>query len=286
MENEEELNVEMEKMREEDSQFNPDEVAEEAVETPKVEATEEAQETSEEVKEEVKEDEKEKHWAINAMHEERERRKEVQAQMNKMEDRFQKIQESMIPKEPEEPKANFEDNPAEYLKTELDEIKGFKAQAEQQAQVTQAQQQFYGDFTKVEQEFSGKNPDYFDAVKHLYDSRMSEFKTMGYDDNQSYQLAQRDAWDIVQDANNRGKNGAELIYNLAKTRGYEKGKQTTEKSEIETLKEVKEVAKNTGLGASGDTPKGQVSLSDLAGMNDDEFDKLTSGDSWRNMMGG
>ena len=282
MENEEELNVEMEKMREEDSQFNPDEVAEEAVETPKVEATEEAQETSEE----VKEDEKEKHWAINAMHEERERRKEVQAQMNKMEDRFQKIQESMIPKEPEEPKPDFEDNPAEYLKTELDEIKGFKAQAEQQAQATQAQQQFYGDFTKVEQEFSGKNPDYFDAVKHLYDSRMSEFKTMGYDDNQSYQLAQRDAWDIVQDANNRGKNGAELIYNLAKTRGYEKGKQTTEKSEIETLKEVKEVAKNTGLGASGDTPKGQVSLSDLAGMNDDEFDKLTSGDSWRNMMGG
>ena len=109
---------------------------------------------------------------------------------------------------------------------------------------------------------------------------------MGYDDNQSYQLAQRDAWDIVQDANNRGKNGAELIYNLAKTRGYEKGKQTTEKSEIETLKEVKEVAKNTGLGASGDTPKGQVSLSDLAGMNDAEFDKLTSGDNWRNMMGG
>ena len=31
------------------------------------------------------------------MHEERERRKEVQAQMNKMEDRFQKIQESMTP---------------------------------------------------------------------------------------------------------------------------------------------------------------------------------------------
>jgi hypothetical protein len=206
--------------------------------------------------------------------------------MNKMEDRFQKIQESMIPKEPEEPKPDFEDNPAEYLKTELDEIKGFKTQQEQQAQTTQAQQQFYGDFTKVEQEFSGKNPDYFDAVKHLYESRMSEFKTMGYDNDQSYQLAQRDAWDIVQDANSRGKNGAELIYNLAKTRGYEKGKQTTEKSEIETLKEVKEVAKNTGLGASGDTPKGQVSLSDLASMNDDEFDKLTSGDSWRNMMGG
>ena len=45
MENEEELNAEMEKMREEDSQFNPEEVVEE-VETPKVEATEEAQETS------------------------------------------------------------------------------------------------------------------------------------------------------------------------------------------------------------------------------------------------
>ena len=286
MENEEALNAEMDKMREEDAQFNPNEVAEEAVETPEVEATEEAQETSEEVKEEVKEDEKEKHWAINAMHEERERRKEVQAQMNKMEDRFQKLQESMMPKEPEEPKPDFEDNPAEYLKTELDEIKGFKAQAEQQAQITQAQQQFYGDFSKVEQEFSEKTPDYFDAVKHLYDSRMSEYKTMGYDDNQSYQLAQRDAWNIAQDAINRGKNGAEVFYNLAKTRGYEKGKQTTEKSEIETLKEVKEVAKNTGLGASGDTPKGQVSLSDLASMNDDEFDKLTSGDNWRNMMGG
>ena len=94
MENEEALNAEMDKMREEDAQFNPNEVAEEAVETPEVEATEateeaQVQETSEEVKEEVKEDEKEKHWAINAMHEERERRKEVQAQMNKMEDRFQ-----------------------------------------------------------------------------------------------------------------------------------------------------------------------------------------------------
>ncbi len=92
--------------------------------------------------------------------------------------------------------------------------------------------------------------------------------------------------DYAQDAINRGKNGAEVFYNLAKTRGYEKGKETTEKSEIETLKEVKEVAKNTGLGTSGDTPKGQVSLSDLAGMNDAEFDKLTSGDNWRNMMGG
>ena len=109
---------------------------------------------------------------------------------------------------------------------------------------------------------------------------------MGYEDNQSYQLAQRDAWNIAQDESSRGKNGAEGFYNLAKTRGYEQCRETNEKSEIETLKEVKEVAKNTGLGASGDTPKGQVSLSDLAGMNDDEFDKLTSGDNWRNMMGG
>ena len=55
MENEEALNAEMDKMREEDAQFNPDEVAEEVVETPEVEATEateeaQVQETSEEVK--------------------------------------------------------------------------------------------------------------------------------------------------------------------------------------------------------------------------------------------
>ena len=54
MENEEALNAEMDKMREEDAQFNPNEVAEEAVETPEVEATEateeaQVQETSEEV---------------------------------------------------------------------------------------------------------------------------------------------------------------------------------------------------------------------------------------------
>lgn len=285
-EDEEELNKEMEEMQKAEKADLDEPHEEVKIEEPEKEKVEQLKEElpKEEVKEEVKE-EKEKHWAINAMHEERLKRKDLQDQIGKMEERFQQFMEKQTPK------VDYEENPAEYLKSEVESLKKqlnqsglTPEQIRERESVQKRQQEFYNDFTQSESMYQKERPDYQDAVKYLYDQRMAEYKTMGYNDQLAFQLTQKDAWQIAQDAMERGQNGPEIFYNLAKGRGYAVKK--AEPSEVEKLKEVAEkIETSQGLGSSGDSP-GELSLADLASLDDDEFDKFTSGDSWRKAMGG
>lgn len=287
LENEEQLNEDMKKMQEADKPV-PEEKPEQQVEI----VTEEQKKDE---PEQTQEEKREKHWAIDAMHEERSRRKEEAAQRRELELKVAKMEErftQVMEQRPKQPEVRYDENPAEYLRTrqeetdkQLAELTKDREALQQNQEVQQQQQAFQREFETTEDEFRRENKDYDDAVKFLYDKRIKDYQAMGYSQNDALQLTTGDAWRIAYDAVQRGRNGAETFYQLAKNNGYQLNAKE-ETSELQQLAEVKDKAeKSQSLGAGGNTPQ-RITLSELATLDDQEFDRLTSGDNWRKMAGG
>lgn len=242
------------------------------------------------VAEQKKEVEPEKDWRHQAFHEERERRKEVSAELKAVRDQMQKQEERFqaIVRKQSEPKVpTYDENPGEYLRHQqeqlgksVDELRAEKERTEVYTRQQIAQQQFVNEFESVEQEYSGKVNDYYEAVDHLRNYRIKEYTDAGYAPQQATWLAQRDAFEIVHNAKQSGRNAAEIFYNLSKSKGYKGGKPVGEIDKLKELAENKSKATALGTSGAGDT---SYTLADLASMPDEEFDKITSGDNWRKL---
>ena len=75
-----------------------------------------------------------------------------------------------------------------------------------------------------ERNFRARQPDYDDAAKFLIDHRDNELATTGYGDaKQRQQILQREAWEVAARAEQTGKSPAELVYELARQRGFSGG---------------------------------------------------------------
>lgn len=235
--------------------------------------------------------EQEKDWRHQAFHEEREKRKEIQAELAKVREQSQKMEErlqTLIKKKDEPPVPTYEENPGEFLKHETHQIKTAVEEISRERQATmeqfyvqQEQNRFIQDFESVETEYAAKASDYYEAVEFLKKDRVAEYISAGYNPQNASYLAQRDAFEIANNARQSGKNGAEIFHNLAKKRGFKA--KLSDKSEIEQLKELAESKEtSTTLGTLGSGSR-DVSLADLAAMSDEDFDKATSGDLWRKL---
>ena len=298
LENEEELNKEMKAMQEAE--------VEEAPENPEIEVngdeitiTEQKADDDQEQQEEKPQD---KHWAIQAMHEERERRKEMAAQIQeernlraKMEERFEKFMASQEKQQEEEQRVDFDENPAEHLRQELqrankviEELQQGSTQSKEQQQAAIQRQQFQSHFEQLESEFREKTTDYDAAVEFMRNKRQNEYIAMGLSQSEAVQATMNDAWNIAANAASRGKNGAQVFYDLAKANGYQKSADPKDGGNTSELEKLNEIArgqeKAQSLGSQGDTPQ-KISLADLANLPDDEFDKFTSGDNWEKLAG-
>lgn len=231
-------------------------------------------EPKEEIKEEIKVEVKEekKYVPYDALHEERMKRKELKAQLDKQEQRFQELVQKITPKEAPPEFANDTERLAyqqQQLEKKLeaqDRFVGEQKKAQEQYQQTQSLVNMYA--AKAE-EYSKTQPDFNDAYKFLLEGRKNEYLAVGYTPEQVLQFIQADELAIVQKAFQDEADPAERIYKIAKARGYVPKKPEAKLESIEKgMKQSKTLS-----GVPGSSPKG-LTLEAIADMSDEEFSKL------------
>lgn len=272
-----------------------------------VEATEEA--PKDEVKEEVPvvpEKPPKGFVPQQALHEERERRKEYQRQVAQvqqeaaqrqalLESRFQQIQEAIAAQSA--PKApDYDSDPLGNVKHTLDstqaELKKLREHQEQEykRQYEDYQRQQYAAkvaqaVTQAESEYVQENPDYLDAVKHLKTIRAQQLEALGMDPNSIMSYVQNEAFQVAEAALQRGQSPAEVAFKMAVASGWKKQEVKPDaETKIETLQKGSKAAQSLG---SGGVPKGNLSIQALAEMNDSEFKEAIKSGAWEKLgLGG
>lgn len=123
------------------------------------------------------------------------------------------------------------------VQTQTQELAQRQQQFEEQRRQQQEEALVNHHVSLSEQEFSKSTPDYFDAVRHLVDSRMNEMSIMYPDDDPQvleyvisqgfahpsqwrHAMVMREAHSIGQQALRARQNPAQIYYNLAKHRGW------------------------------------------------------------------
>lgn len=234
---------------------------------------------------------------LPALHEERAKRRELQAQLQaerearaqleaRVEQRIAQLQAAMAPKQ-EVP--TIETDPVGHLKHSLDQVRNVALQTNQQVQTWQqrqhAEQQLQAAAARVqaiENQFVAIKPDYHDALGYYRDQRTRELVAMGADEDTAQQQVGRELMEgAIYHAMN-GRNAAEIAYRLAEARGYKPRAPVTDATKIELQQKGQAAAKTLG---SGSPAKG-LDTKALLEMSDEDFNKATKGDHWRRLMGG
>lgn len=241
------------------------------------------EEPREEPKEEPREEPKEKYVPLAALHEEREKRKELKAKIEKMEQLFQQFQQGK--QQEQKPPITFEDDPFEYLKQEVQQVKTFADEQKQREQVTSDFQGTIAKYTESARQFAAQNTDFQEAYRHLTLSRMAEYQEAGYSAEEANHLAQQDEMAIVKKALADDINPAERMYKLAKLRGYSKKVEAPAEvpkpqPKLDTIE--KGVKASQSLSNKGGASPKSLSLEDLADMdpNSEDFKK-----GWKQLIG-
>lgn len=237
-----------------------------------------------------------------AFHEERERRKAVEAQMQQMAARFDTLLQRMgQPAQPQQPAApqlpDFATDPQAHITGRFQTVEQRLAQIDQwsrqQVEAQQAQQQaqaIVATAAAQEAEFRTRQPDYNSAAEHLRRSRDAELAAMGIGDpGQRQQMIQQDVMAMAAHAARTGQNVAEWAYNLAKLRGYQPaaaGGTNSAESQLKTIARGQQMG--VGIGSQGSAPPVRLDAAAIARLSDDEFARLSAKDpdAVRRALGG
>lgn len=225
---------------------------------------------------------------LAALHEERERRKELQRQIEdvnrRADERFnliaQKLAASAPPADPAKREIpDPEKDAVGAIRMTAEEVKvlsDFKRQVEAQAAQGQAIQALFAHASRLETDFEKDNPDFQAASAYLRDSRAREMAAFGVD---AYRIQQQIGFEklqLVQSALQNGRNPAEVIYALAKMRGYaptrSAGKATAADGEAAKLARIARGQEaGASLGAASGAAPGKTGIETLLAMSDAEF---------------
>lgn len=233
-----------------------------------------------------------------ALHEERQRRKELQAEIQRLqqeqqsryqtlEQRFAQIQRAMqeqnAPKPPsydEDPLGNLRHG-VEYTQAQLKEIAERQQRAEYEAQEIARRQQYVGAIqnavVQAETEFTKENPDYLDAVAYMKGLRVAQYKAMGMSEQEAVSVVTGEAYQVAERALQTGRSPAEVAFEMAKAAGWKKKEPVTQQDKIETLQKGVKAAKSLG---SGGVPSGAITVDAVANMSDDEFAEFMKSGGW------
>jgi hypothetical protein len=222
-----------------------------------------------------------------ALHEERQRRKELQAQVaREQQERAQQMAllnqriEQMWAAQNPGPQLrdpNTDPDPVGALAHNqnlslqaLQQIYNEKqTNAAQQRQVQQVQQ-LVGWAAQAAADYSKEVPDFGDAYQHVIKMRVGELEAMGMPPQQIKQTLENDELWIYSSAAQNGRNPAEIVYNMAKNTGYtaKKADAVPAEQKMESLQNGVKASKS--LGGSG-AVAGKPTAEQLAAMDDDEF---------------
>jgi hypothetical protein len=215
--------------------------------------------------------------------EEREKRKELQRQVEQMNARWEQMVSRMqapptIPEapSPDEEIPAFEDDPIGHLRAKnavLEKQLGdVLTKQNQQTQAGQQAAQFQNFRTQVdtlETAFSKDHPDYGEAVNYLYSAVGNMAKAMGYPPEQVQQIISQTASDIAVRAMHAQRNPAEMAYEAAKQMGWTAA--SAEDGAASMQRPPTSLASVAGKRTnSGGTPSWDV----ISKMDDKEFDSF------------
>ncbi len=255
-----------------------------------------------------------------ALHEERQRRKELQQEVQRMQQaqaqrdevlnqRLQLMQQQFAQQQQQPAQAqpqipSLEQDPIGHFTAQIEQLPQQLAHAQQFQGQVQAQQQeaanmqaMHGVVRQHEVDFEQRTPDYAEAVNFLQQNRLNELQALGVPPAQAVQQVRTEARNLVLHfMNQRVPNVAEATYNFAKARGYTPKQAAaaaaTAAAAVATpdpAQKMQAMAKIAGaaqsLGSAGAAQNG-LSLESLANMSDDDFAKATNGGNWAKLMGG
>lgn len=209
-----------------------------------------------------------------ALHEERARRRETQDRIARMEGRFQQMLEGAP--HPEEPKIPApEEDLAGHITARLNQTERALAEAlERNRQIDarnyQASQtdQVLNRYRAEAAAFAAKEPSFTSAYSALVQSRIEDYTAAGFRADEAANIAYQEELAIAHKAHADGVNPAERIYALAKRRGLVKAQSNTGNGAT-----IMSAAERTAplAGARGDSPRANVTLEQLAQMDEKEF---------------
>lgn len=167
-----------------------------------------------------------------ALHEQRERRKaaekrarDLEIENTKFRERFsilEKLQGKDEPKGPPKPEEDIF-GAFEHLSKNLETVQKQMADGDAAKKHEAQLNELVGHYRNDAAKFGATNPDYLDAYNHLLQSRARELQALGYDTPAELQKAlQNEEMSIAVMAFEKGKSPAQVIYDLAKERGYKK----------------------------------------------------------------
>ena len=264
-----------------------------SAETKTPEKTPEAKETP---KEQPKEEKKETMVPHGALHEEREKRKQLAAELKaakeeqaeyrrKLEERISKLQNppQKVPTFEEDPATNLR-HEVHSVRQEIEPVKQIIGQFQQSQQHAQVVNEITARTVTAETEFAKTTPDYVEAVNFMKARVDANLQAMGIEDPaQRLMIIQQQSLGIAQKALSLGKNPAAVAYDMAKNYGYQ-GKQKPEDPEkkIETIEKGQKATPSMPSGGKKESP---LSLTALEAMDDDEFNKIIDDPvQWRKLI--
>lgn len=192
-------------------------------------------------------EELEKRWKQSqaAMKEERRRRQELEERLAKAETEKPSQQDQLMALI--ESLREDDEDPIEDITSVKRVLREFaqRQKAEEEAARSQTQQQtafqrFASSIAEAEAEFRDEASDYDDAQGFFKESLKKELTGLGLEGDELNQEFARQVTNVAQQALNRGKNPAQVVYELAKLRGYapsQAQKTTTTQQEVPQVKQ-------------------------------------------------
>ena len=225
---------------------------------------------------------------LTALQAERSKTAALQRQFDEMNGQMRTLMQMYQPPQDasQEPQQDISPDPEEdpigaiaWTKRQMETIR--QAQEQQTAQQTRtAQEQKLAEIcNRNTSEFVKDTPDYLDAYQHLMQSRISELRLQGLDDESIGSTIRGEEQALAISSLQQNVNPAARVYDLAKARGYTGKPQSnpTAKFDPDIEDRKKSASLNTGR---GNPPKSGVTPEDLAKMDGAKFDA-----SWEKVFG-
>lgn len=158
-----------------------------------------------------------------------------------------------------------------YAKGELDAFKTERRQTDAQVKAQQEQQAAMAQIGKrmddFEKDFREDHPDYDDAVAHFRREREAELKESGVSQGELGDALRQDLVSVVARAIRAGKDPAEVVYKLAKNRGFGVDKRD---AKLETIERAAKAGKSLTDGSTraGD---GELTFEYVSSLKGKEF---------------
>lgn len=231
-----------------------------------------------------------------ALHQERERRKQAELQMQQFQAELAEIKAKLNPP----PEIVIPDpvlDPKGFKQFQIDQIMERaqeRADAERRQLEAAQHQQVMARLNQDVQTFRATTPDYDNAFQHAVKARQDELAFYGNTPEQIAAQMEVDVQAIVQQAYSQGKNPAELFYAYAKMRGYSgpapvaAAAPSPAVAQVQALAEAQKQTQSLAP-AGGPANDGGMTLETLSRMSEADLAKMPKAqrdEMMRRVMGG